>query len=69
MPAQIAAKITAFAVAVMLNGLMVLGIGYLCSEQSQVRAQATAGSIAQLPSEPDAAASRRPAQMSWATQS
>jgi hypothetical protein len=51
MHAQIAAKITAFAVAIMLNGLMVLGVGYLCGEQSQGCAEATASvdAIAQLP--------------------
>jgi hypothetical protein len=43
MYAQFASKITAFTVAVMLNSLMVLGVGYLFSEQPQARAEATAG--------------------------
>lgn len=42
MYAQIASKITAFAVAVMLNSLMILGVGYMFAEQSQVRAGASA---------------------------
>jgi hypothetical protein len=51
MHAQLAAsKITAFAVALMMNSLMILGVGYLFNEQSYVRAEATASvhAIAQL---------------------
>jgi hypothetical protein len=42
MHTQIASKITAFAVAVLMNGLMVLGVGYMFNEQSHVRTEATA---------------------------
>ena len=42
MNTQIALKITAFAVAVMMNSLMVLGVGYVFNEQSHVRTEATA---------------------------
>jgi hypothetical protein len=43
MYAQIASKITAFAMAIMLNSLTIVGVGYLFSEQPHVRAEATAG--------------------------
>ena len=51
MQTQIALKITAFAVAVMMNSLMVLGVGYVFNEQSRVRTEATASVdvAAQLP--------------------
>lgn len=54
MSTQIASKITAFAVAVMMNSLMILGVGYVFNEQSHQRAEATASvdAAAQLPDEP-----------------
>jgi hypothetical protein len=54
MHTQIASKITAFAVAVMMNSLMILGVGYVFNEQSHPRAAATAvvDAASQLPDEP-----------------
>jgi hypothetical protein len=51
MHTQIASKITAFAVAVLMNSLMILGVGYVFNEQSHVRTEATASvdAAAQLP--------------------
>ena len=54
MHTQIASKITAFAVAAVMNSLMILGVGYVFNEQSQPRAEATASVdvAAQLPEAP-----------------
>jgi len=51
MHAQIASKITVFAAAVMLNGLMVLGVGYVFNQQSRgcAQAAASADAAAELP--------------------
>jgi hypothetical protein len=51
MYAQTASKITAFAVAVLLNSLVFVGVGYVLSEPSQVRAKASAciEALMQLP--------------------
>jgi hypothetical protein len=51
MHTQIASKITAFAVAVLMNSLMILGVGYVFNEQSHARTEATASvdAAAQLP--------------------
>ena len=51
MHTQIASKITAFAVAVLMNSLMILGVGYVFNEQSHVRTEATASvnAAGQLP--------------------
>jgi hypothetical protein len=51
MHTQIASKITAFAAAVMMNSLLILGVGYVFNEQSQVRAETSASveAVAQLP--------------------
>jgi hypothetical protein len=51
MHTQIASKITAFAVAALMNSLMILGVGYVFNEQSHVRTEATASvdAAAQLP--------------------
>jgi hypothetical protein len=49
MYAQIASKITAFAVAVMMNSLMILGVGYVFGEQSHERGEATASVDAVAP--------------------
>jgi hypothetical protein len=46
MHTQIASKITAFAVAVMMNSLLILGVGYVFNEQSHVRAEAIASADA-----------------------
>jgi hypothetical protein len=42
MHAQIASKITAFAIAVMLNSLMILGVSYVSRPQSHECGEATA---------------------------
>jgi hypothetical protein len=51
MHTQIPSKITAFAVAIMMNGLMILGVGHVFNEQAHVRAEATASAdaVVQLP--------------------
>jgi hypothetical protein len=51
MHTQIVSKITAFAVAIMMNGLMILGVGQVFNEQAHVRAEATASTdaVVQLP--------------------
>ncbi len=42
MHAQIASKITAFAIAVMLNSLMIVGVSYVSREKPHECAKATA---------------------------
>jgi hypothetical protein len=52
MHAQIASKITAFAIAVLLNSLMILGVSYVSREQPHECSEAAASvdEAAQLPS-------------------
>jgi hypothetical protein len=53
MSTLIASKIAAFAVAVMMNSVMILGVGYVFNEQSHLRAEAAASvDASQLPDEP-----------------
>jgi hypothetical protein len=53
MHAQIASKITAFAIAIMLNSLMILGVSYVSREQPHQCAKATAsGDGAEQPPDP-----------------
>jgi hypothetical protein len=51
MHAQLVSKLAAFAVAIMLNGVMILGVGYLSREQPHECAEAskTMGAAGQMP--------------------
>jgi hypothetical protein len=51
MHAQIVSKISAFAVAIMMHSLMILGLGYVFSEGAHACVQATVAvdSVEQLP--------------------